>query len=105
MKSLRIFNGSKYAGILIQHAVNDYEFAYDASYLRGQNYPLSPTLPLREEPFRSGFLFPFFFNLLPEGANKETVCRMRHIDEEDYFSLLASFSGKDFIGHISVESI
>lgn len=103
MKRLNIYCGKTLAGVLIQHAANDYEFAYDADYQKSGAAPLSPTLPLTGEAYRSDHLFPFFFNLLPEGANKRTVCRTLRIDENDYFSLLAAFAGKDFIGNVSVE--
>lgn len=103
MKRLNIYCGNALAGVLTQHATNDYEFAYDADYHASGAAPLSPMLPLTAEAYHSEHLFPFFFNLLPEGANKRTVCRTLRIDENDYFSLLAAFAGKDFIGNVSVE--
>lgn len=101
-KKLHIYSDKTFAGTLTQISPREYEFAYDKDYCRGKNIPLSPTMPLTMDVYRSSYLFPFFANLLPEGANKHTICRHLHIDEHDLFSLLASFSGKDFIGNISV---
>lgn len=104
-KTLLIYSDKTLAGKLIQHSPHEYEFAYDAAYCDGEHIPISPTLPITTEVYRSEYLFPFFANLLPEGANKRTICRHLHIDEHDYFSLLASFAGKDFIGNISVGTL
>lgn len=104
-KTLLIYSDKTLAGTLTQHSPHEYEFAYDASYCDGLHIPLSPTLPITTEVYRSEHMFPFFANLLPEGANKRTICRHLHIDEHDYFSLLASFVGKDFIGNISVGTL
>lgn len=101
-KQLLIYCGNNLAGTLTQLSRHEYEFAYDINYCNGKNIPISPTMPLTAEVYRSNHLFPFFANLLPEGANKLTICKHLHIDENDYFSLLASFAGKDFIGNISV---
>lgn len=103
MRRLKIYCGNRFAGVLSEISPNEFEFAYDAGYCAGNNSPLSPTLPLSNEVYRSRHLFPFFANLLPEGANKRSICRYLRIDERDSFSLLASFAGKDFIGNISVE--
>lgn len=104
-RKLLIYSGKTLAGTLTQLSTHEYEFAYDVDYCNGNNNPISPTMPLTTEVYRSSFLFPFFANLLPEGANKRSICRYLHIDEHDYFSLLASFAGKEFIGNISVETL
>lgn len=104
-KTLFIYSDNTLVGRLTQYSPHEYEFAYDAAYCDGQHIPLSPTMPITTEVYHSEYLFPFFANLLPEGANKRTICRHLHIDEHDYFSLLASFAGKDFIGNISVGTI
>lgn len=105
MESLGIYLGNTFAGVLTQRAPNEYEFTYDAAFCMGDNHPISPTLPVTPEPYRSQYLFPFFSNLLPEGGNRRTVCQQLHIDESDSFALLASFAGSDFIGNISVTKL
>lgn len=104
-RKLLIYSKKILAGTLTQVSPSEYEFAYDINFCNGKNMPISPTLPLSTEVYKSAHLFPFFANLLPEGANKRSICHRLRIDEHDYFSLLASFAGKDFIGHISVEQL
>ena len=53
---------------------------------------------LTEEPY----LFPFFTNMLPEGANRRSICRSLRIDENDFFGLLIAMADKDFIGAVQV---
>lgn len=72
-KTLLIYSDKTLAGKLIQHSPHEYEFAYDATYCDGEHIPISPTLPITTEVYRSEYLFPFFANLLPEGANKRTI--------------------------------
>lgn len=50
-------HGSK-AGILMEDNNREYVFVYDKSYLSEEkNPPVSLTLPLREEPYHSSYLF------------------------------------------------
>lgn len=105
MKQLKIYSGGIYAGLLTQHSLEDYEFTYDAAYVASGNSPVSLTLPVRAESYHSAYLFPFFFNMLPEGANRRTVCSLCRIDENDHFSLLAQYAGMDIIGDISIERV
>ena len=63
------------AGMLTKEDSGEYTFTYDSSYLEKEDYPsVSLTLPLREEPYRSTVLFPFFFNMLSEGENRTNCC-------------------------------
>ena len=50
-------------------------------------------------------LFPFFTNMLPEGANRSVICRSLRIDELDFFGLLSAMAGKDFIGAVNIRRI
>ena len=105
MRQLKIYNNNIFAGILTETDNMSYEFTYDASYVSSTEPCISLTLPKRNETYKSDYLFPFFANILPEGANKKNICRRHHIDETDAMGLLTFFSGKDFIGSISVESL
>ncbi|MCI7249456.1 MAG: HipA N-terminal domain-containing protein [Clostridiales bacterium] len=43
-------------------------FSYEAEYLESENtLPVSLTMPLSEEVYKSNVLFPFFDGLIPEG--------------------------------------
>ncbi|WP_437769124.1 HipA N-terminal domain-containing protein [Sorangium sp. So ce281] len=64
-------------------------FIYDRAYLaRPDAVPLSPTLPLRPEPYDSRGLHPFFENLLPEGWLLDQTCRKLGLDRTDAFGLM-----------------
>ncbi|MGK3965364.1 HipA N-terminal domain-containing protein [Sorangium sp. So ce118] len=64
-------------------------FTYDRAYLdRPDAIPLSPTLPLRPEPYESRGLHPFFENLLPEGWLLDQTCRKLGLDRTDAFGLM-----------------
>jgi serine/threonine-protein kinase HipA len=40
--------------------------------------------------------------MLPEGANKKSVCFNNRIDEDDYFGILLATAGFDTIGAVRV---
>ena len=40
--------------------------------------------------------------MLPEGANRRSICRSLRIDENDFFGLLIAMADKDFIGAVQV---
>jgi hypothetical protein len=44
----------------------------------------------------------FFYNLLPEGSNKQVVCQLNRIDRNDYFGLLLTTAANDTIGAVTV---
>lgn len=105
MRQLKIICNNVKAGVLTETDDRQYIFVYDTDYVNSSNPSVSLTLPKRKEQFLSAYLFPFFSNLLPEGANKRYICRRERIDENDYMGLLASFAGKDFIGNIGVDKV
>ena len=47
----------------------------------------------------------FFYNLLPEGSNKQVVCKLNRIDRNDYFGLLLTTAKNDSIGAVRVIEI
>ena len=90
-----------FAGILSE-TDSGYRFAYDEDYLRSENAsPVSLTLPLRDEPYDSGTIFPFFDGLIPEGWLLGVVSRNWKIDTKDRFGLLL-VACKDSIGSVSI---
>ncbi len=91
------------AGVLTEMAPGrGYTFIYDAAYLASDRPPVSVTLPKRPEAYESDYLFPFFTNMLPEGANRRIICRSLQIDERDFFGLLSAMADQDFIGAVDV---
>ena len=60
-------------------------------------------LPKSRAVYRSKVLFPFFFGLLAEGAQKRLQCRSLRIDEDDHFTRLAETCREGVIGAVYVK--
>jgi HipA-like protein len=103
MRSARILYKNEEAGILTQLDDGTFTFQYNKSWLEDVSKPaVSLTLPKVIEEYTSPHLFPFFYNMLPEGTNKQTVCFNLRIDETDYFGLLMATAENDTIGAVRV---
>lgn len=103
MRKANIYCNGELAGTLIKHNPKSYEFCYDDAWLVNDKMPsISLTLPKTKKSYRSDYLFPFFFNMISEGVNKQLQCRQFKIDENDYFELLLATASKDTIGAITV---
>ena len=103
MRTLAVYNNDVLAGFLTENAPgHGYAFQYEDSYITSGGNPISLTLPIQKEAFRSEHLFPFFANMVPEGANRRMICRSHRIDEDDFFGLLAVMAGKDCIGAVNL---
>lgn len=98
-RKIYVYWGEHQAGLLEEHN-GSYQYTYLPKYLQGDYPPISLILPKREEPYVSSVLFPCFSNMLPEGANRKTICRRLHIDEHDLMGILMTFAGKDTIGNV-----
>lgn len=106
MRQLEVYMNDRKAGVLTeQHPGKGYVFQYDLDYLSSDSPSVSVTLPKSKEAFESDLLFPFFTNMLPEGANRKVICRSLRIDENDFFGLLSAMVGKDFIGAVHIEPV
>ena len=106
MRQLSVYFNNTKAGVLTeQHPGRGYEFRYDPAYLHSGGKSISVTLPKNKEIFESESLFPFFTNMLPEGANRSIICRHLRIDEKDFFGLLSAMAGKDFIGAVHIKTM
>lgn len=62
-------------------------------------------LPKIQQEYRSETLFPFFFNMLSEGANKQYQAHLYRLDESDYFRFLVETASNDNIGAITFKWI
>ena len=98
----RVFVQGNYAG-MIEEVEDGYTFTYHSAYLKAKGPAVSLTIPLREEPFFSETLFPFFDGLIPEGWLLSVVTRNWKLDPGDRFGLLL-VSCEDSIGDVSVKS-
>jgi HipA-like protein len=104
MRKADIFRNGQLVGSLIQHNTKSYEFIYDDAWYGNKELPaVSLTMPKTQKIYKAECLFPFFFNMLSEGVNREAQCRQLHIDENDYFGLLIATATSDTIGAITVK--
>lgn len=103
MRQAEIFYKGEKAGMLTQHDDGSFSYRYEDQWMADQSKPsISLTLPRRRQEYHAEHLFPFFYHMLPEGTNKQVVCRLMRIDTNDYFSLLMVTARHDAIGAITV---
>jgi serine/threonine-protein kinase HipA len=92
------------AGWLVEDE-NGYHFNYDSIYLNSSNSdPISLTLPLKEQPYTSKILFPFFDGLIPEGWLLDIAQNNWKLNPRDRMGLLMACC-KDCIGAVSVHPL
>mgnify|MGYP001585950992 FL=1 len=105
MRKAKILYKDEEAGVLTQHDDGSFTFNYNDTWMANNKPDISLTLPKIKQAFHSKFLFPFFYNMLPEGSNKQVVCKLNRIDQTDYFSLLMTTAKQDSIGAVRVIKI
>ncbi len=106
MRKVKVYRNGVYAGTLTEESRKSYSFLYDDAYFHDTNKPaISLTLPKTQQEYHSEYLFPFFFNMLSEGANRKLQSTQLKIDEEDHFGLLMATAQYDTIGAITVRPI
>lgn len=95
-----------YKGILagyLSETDEGYVFSYTEEYLQKEDAkPISLTIPLGVEPFKSNVLFPFFDGLIPEGWLLDIAVDFWKIQANDRFQLLGA-TCRDTIGAVTVE--
>ncbi len=98
----QVFFADRLAGELSQTA-GEFRFQYDPAYLAGGT-PLSFNLPLRDDPYVSDELFPFFDNLVSEGWLRRLQAQQQRVDESDHFGLLL-LNGHDLVGAVTIAGV
>jgi serine/threonine-protein kinase HipA len=97
----KVFYMDQYAGV-IEDAEEGYRFVYDPEYLASERaQAVSLTLPVREAPYVSKTMIPFFDGLIPEGWLLDIVEKNWKINPRDRMGLLLACC-KDCIGAVSV---
>ena len=106
MRAAKIYFKGEEAGLLTQHDDSSFTFRYHPLWVSDSNKPsISLTLPKIKEEYQSDHLFPFFYNMLPEGSNKRAVSNNLRIDKNDDFGLLLITAIYDSIGAVTVRNI
>jgi serine/threonine-protein kinase HipA len=86
----------------IEETAGGTRFTYNRDWVaRSDAVPISLTLPLREEPYSSKGLHPFFENLLPEGWLLEISTTSLKIPKDDAFGLLLA-TAADCVGAVEI---
>jgi len=102
MRQCKVYENGTEAGILREENGRLFTFTYNEGYT---GRPVCLSMPVRKEPYSSDHLFPFFSNMLSEGANRIMQGRMLHIDENDDFGILLATAQTDTIGAVTVKPI
>lgn len=104
LRSGKVWFKNNLAGVVWQDE-DGYGFRYEQDYLKAEGVlPISLTLPLREEPYRSKVLFPFFDGLIPEGWLLDITVKNWKLNPADRMGLLLTVC-KNCIGAVSVEPV
>lgn len=106
MRQAKVIYKNEEAGLLSQLNSGAFVFRYHDSWFNTADKPaISLTFPKNKQEYKSEYLFPFFYNMLPEGTNKQVVCHALRIDKKDHFGLLLNTATYDTIGAVRIIKI
>lgn len=96
---LGVYQNGEIVGYLSKQPSGAIEFIYADEWLSNERaYPVSLSLPLREDPFRGAPVVAVFENLLPDSESlRSRVAEKVGADGTDAYSLLAQI-GRDCVG-------
>lgn len=103
MRTAQVYYKNELSGVLSQMDDGSFVFRYDNRWFNDRSKPsISLTLPKLTMELQASTLFPFFFNMIPEGVNKRLICRLKRIDLDDYFGILLEVACGDTIGAVKI---
>lgn len=106
MRQAIVFLRGTVAGTLTEENPESYVFQYQDDYFHNSAMPdICLSLSKKKQDYESGYLFPFFYNLLSEGANRSMQCSRLKIDEKDHFGLLLATATEDTIGAVTLKHV
>lgn len=106
MRQANVYRNGQLIGLVTQLSTSDYVFRYEDDWFADGELPaLSLTMPKSKQVYKSDCLFPFFYNMLSEGVNRQLQTRHLKIDEKDHFGLLLATAKTDTIGAITLSEI
>lgn len=96
---LRVYQNNRLLGQLLKEPSGAIEFIYDQSWLDYEHaFPVSLSLPLREDAYRGAPVSAVFENLLPDSEGiRRRVAEKVDAEGSDAYSLLAKI-GRDCVG-------
>lgn len=97
--SLNIYLNGLPLGLMEYKAKKDLTFKYKEEWLKRENaFPISRSLPLREESYEGERVFAYFDNLLPDNVSiRQRIAARMWASSDQVFDLLAVV-GKDCVG-------
>ena len=102
MRECKVYVHDVEAGLLQETDDREYVFTYHDDY---QGDPVCLAMPVRQKVYRSDHLFPYFFNMLSEGANRQVQSTLLHIDEKDDFGIMLATAQYDTIGAVTIKPV
>ena len=96
-----IYQDGLLSGYLLEGSGGKWVFSYVEHY---NGFPVSLTLPVRDEPYAFDGFPAVFEGLLPEGPQLEALLRIHKIDRHDYFQQLVTVGG-DLVGSLTVRQV
>jgi serine/threonine-protein kinase HipA len=69
-------------------------FIYDQAYRLAGGYPISVSMPLRQDAYPQKTALPFFEGLLPEGEQRRELSNILHLASASTIKLLAALAGE-----------
>ena len=106
MRICEVYVGGVFAGTIEECDGGGYVFLYDDLYrsLSGAR-PVCLAMPLSQKEYTSESLFPYFANLVSEGANRRQQSQLLGIDKKDDFGILMATAQYDAPGIVTVKPI
>ena len=89
--SLDVYLGAERVGSLTRPGSGRLSFTYETDRAEAR---LSVSLPVQPARFPNGRTRPFFEGLLPEGASRQQIARMRGLSADNAFGLLAEIGAE-----------
>jgi serine/threonine-protein kinase HipA len=100
MKGIVYYNDDRVG--IIEQTDEGYRFQYNTDYSMDPTaFPVSQTLPVRPEEYRSPTLFSFFDGLIPEGWLLDVATETWKISASDRMTLLLTVC-RDCVGAVKV---
>lgn len=99
LNTLDIYLNALPLGELSYRATQSLTFTYKPDWLeRKTAFPISRSIPLREEPYEGAKVYAYFDNLLPDGVSiRQRLAARMHAKSDQVFDLLAVV-GRDCVG-------